>query len=267
MKSSLSANIALARESDASAGRSRPGTLRAIWHWAAYIAAFYFFFAAAGLALALLSALLRFTLPRQARQAVGRFVIQKIFHQLIGFMRLAGLMEIDTTELEKLSHQRGVIIAPNHPCLLDALIVMSRLPHAVCIMKAELWNNPVLGGARLAGYIRNDSQTAVIRRSVEALREGGQLLIFPEGTRTMRGPVNKFKGGFALMSRLANAPVQTVFIETNTRAYRKGWPVFRIPEFPMRFTVRLGKKFTADSEDDLMNWVCELEDYYRDELG
>ncbi len=69
------------------------------------------------------------------------------------------------------------------------------------------------------------------------------------------------------MSRLADAPIQTVFIETNTEAYRKGWPIFRRPEFPMRFTVRLGKKFAACPDDDLTNWVADLEGYYRDELG
>lgn len=267
MKPPPLAHIALAPAAGRRPARARPAPLRAIGQWIAYAAAFYGFFAAAGLALALLGALLRFVLPVDTRHAIGRLLVERTLRRLVGFMRATGLLEIDTSELDLLRERRGVIIAPNHPCLLDALIVMSRLPNAVCIVKAALWNNPVLGAARFAGYIPNDSRTAVIRRSVAALREGAQLLIFPEGTRTATPPVSAFKCGFALMSRLAGAPVQSVFIETDTRAYRKGWPVFRRPRFPMRFSVRLGGQFTAREGDDLATWVRELEGYYRDELG
>ncbi len=245
--------------------RRRP--LLALWQRFAYVVAFYGCFATMCVLLAIAALPLHVLLPHRLRRRFGRFAIQAILRQLVAFMRKAGLLEIDATDLDKLSNLRGVIIAPNHPSLIDALIVMSRLPDAVCIIKAGLWNNPLLGGVKLAGYVRNDSETAVIRRSVEALREGGQLLIFPEGTRTVRGPLNEFKGGFALMSRLAGAPVQTVFIKTDSPAYRKGWPVFRRPQFPMRFTIRLGRKFTVGPEDDLTKWVAGLEGYYRNELG
>ena len=56
----------------------------------------------------------------------------------------------------------------------------------VCITKASIWDNWFLGGgARLAGYIRNDAPVNLIRRSVAELRAGHQLLVFPEGTRTL----------------------------------------------------------------------------------
>ena len=51
------------------------------------------------------------------------------------------------------------------------------------------------GSARLAGYIRNDAPLPLVRRAGAALREGANLLIFPDGTRTVRPPVGPFKGG------------------------------------------------------------------------
>ena len=56
-------------------------------------------------------------------------------------------------------------------------------------MKSELMRNILFGpGARLARYIRNDSPRQMVREAVADLRDGGILLLFPEGTRTARSP-------------------------------------------------------------------------------
>jgi 1-acyl-sn-glycerol-3-phosphate acyltransferase len=100
-------------------------------------------------------------------------------------------------------------------------------------MKAPIWDNPVLGGAaRLMGYIRNDAPINMVRQAADDLAAGVPLLVFPEGTRTRRKPVNAFKGGFALIAKRAGAPIQTVFIETDNPFLSKGWPLFKKPTFP-----------------------------------
>ena len=55
------------------------------------------------------------------------------------------------------------------------------------------------------------------------MRAGDNLLIFPEGTRTVQTPVNPFKMGFALMATLADAPIQTVFVEMSYLYLGKRW--------------------------------------------
>jgi hypothetical protein len=50
--------------------------------------------------------------------------------------------------------------------MFDAMVVVARLPRGACVMKAELLRNIILGGgARLAGYIRNDSGRGMVRDS------------------------------------------------------------------------------------------------------
>jgi 1-acyl-sn-glycerol-3-phosphate acyltransferase len=72
---------------------------------------------------------------------------------------------------------------------LDAVLVVSRLPDAVCVMKHSLLGNFLLGpAARLAHYVRNDSLLRLVKTAEEQLRDGGQLLLFPEGTRTVAPP-------------------------------------------------------------------------------
>jgi 1-acyl-sn-glycerol-3-phosphate acyltransferase len=136
----------------------------------------------------------------------------------------------------------------------------------VCITKAALWDNLLLGGSiRLAAYIRNDAPVTLVKLAVRALRSGHQLLIFPEGTRTTTPPLSVFKPGFVLMARHSGVPIQTVFLEGGARYLGKGWPLFRKPEFPLVYRARLGRRF--DAPEDVRGFIAELERYYRDELG
>jgi 1-acyl-sn-glycerol-3-phosphate acyltransferase len=64
-------------------------------------------------------------------------------------------------------------------------MIVSRLPNAVCVMKASLMDNLLFGAAaRLARYIRNDAPLEMILNARQALHDGARLVIFPEGTRT-----------------------------------------------------------------------------------
>jgi 1-acyl-sn-glycerol-3-phosphate acyltransferase len=196
-------------------------------------------------------------------------VISFVFRQYFRLTRACGVLDVEATALDAIDPNEALIIAPNHPTGLDALILVSRLKSLNCIMKASMLDNLFLGsGARLAGYIRNDGPRRMLRLSTEDLRRGGQLIIFPEATRTLAAPVNEFKGGFAAMARVARVPIQTVIIETNTPFLSKGWSVMRKPpEMPMRFDVRLGRRFVVAQDGDLNAFVGELRAYFIDELA
>jgi 1-acyl-sn-glycerol-3-phosphate acyltransferase len=195
-----------------------------------------------------------------ARRVTG--LLLRIFFRMLC---ASGVLRVDLSALQTL-RGRCVIIAPNHPSMLDALFVISHVPEVGCIMKAPIWDNPVLGGAaRLMDYIRNDAPVSMIRQAAAELKAGVPLLVFPEGTRTRRKPVNAFKGGFALIAKRANVPVQTVFIETDNPFLSKGWPFLKKPIFPLVYRVRLGQAFKV--EGNVHTFVKRLEQYYRDELS
>jgi 1-acyl-sn-glycerol-3-phosphate acyltransferase len=145
-------------------------------------------------------------------------------------------------------------------------MVLSRLPDVACVMKADLIDNPIYGAsARLAGYIRNDEFIGGVTQAVEDLRAGSQLLLFPEGTRTTRAPINRLKGGAALVSKRSGVPIQTVLIETTSPFLSKGWPLHRIPSMPVCYRVRLGRRFMP--RDNLRETIAQLEVYLASELG
>jgi 1-acyl-sn-glycerol-3-phosphate acyltransferase len=196
---------------------------------------------------------------------LGRAVIA---HAYAGFWRLAsalGLLRIDTAVLDALAGEAGLLVVANHPSMLDALLLVARLPRSACIMKASLMRNPLLGpGARLARYLPNDHGVAMVRQAVADLRAGGQIVWFPEGTRTVAPPLNPLRPGCTTVAKLAPAPIQTVLIETDSPYLRKGWPLWRLPPLPIAFRVRLGRRFEPPS--DAAALLTEIEDYLRQEL-
>jgi 1-acyl-sn-glycerol-3-phosphate acyltransferase len=204
-------------------------------------------------------------LPKPWADPLGRWAATLCTRLYIGALALIGACRFDLTELDALRGQGPLIIAPNHPCLLDALMVISRLPNMACIIKADIFDNVFLGaGARLAGYIRNDAQLSMIRQAVAELRNGSHLLLFPEGTRTTRWPINACKGTTALIASRARVPIQTVFIETDSGYLGKGWPLFRRPPMPITYRIRLGRRF--DPPVKAGPFTGELERYFIDEL-
>jgi 1-acyl-sn-glycerol-3-phosphate acyltransferase len=213
-----------------------------------------------------IAAVLYLVLPRRLSGPLGRFVITSCFRMFISLLKFFRLIKCDLTALDALKKNAPLIIAPNHPGRLDAFLMISHLPGTVCIIKAPLWKNLFLGGgARLAGYIRNDAPMDMVRTAVREVQNGRNLLVFPEGTRSTGTSLGDFHGGFALIARFAHAPIQTVFIENVSGYLGKGWPLFKRPTFPLEFRVRLGRRFDVPAKVEA--FVAELENYYRDELG
>lgn len=223
-------------------------------------------FALMGLVWSLPAGLLYILLPGAVGERLGQYVIMLGFRGYLAVARAAGVIRCDLAALDALRDERALLITTNHPSLIDIVLIASRLPRTVCIMKAGLLGNPLLGmGARLAGYIRNEPSWSMIRRSITSVRAGSQLLIFPEGTRTETSPISPFKEGFAVVAQRAEVPVQTVFIETNSPFLGKGWPLLKKPDFPLEYRVRLGRRFSAG--DDVRTFVRDLEHYYARELS
>ena len=204
-------------------------------------------------------------IPITHRARIGQFAIMTGFRIYLWVMRATRLAIFDLSALDALADAGPLVIVSNHRSLLDAVLVISRLPRIVCITKASLWDNWFLGGGiRLAAYIRNDAPLPLIRAAGRALRHDQQLLIFPEGTRSASGKVAPFKSGFALMAKAGHAPVQTVILESNSPFLGKGWGLFRQPLFPLMYRARLGRRF--DIGHDVGQASADIERYFRDEL-
>lgn len=196
---------------------------------------------------------------------IGRRVANLWFYFYLSVLRLSGAAHFDLRALDTLRGAGSLIIAANHPGLLDAPMVLSRLPNVACVLKSSLIDSVFWGAAaRLAGYIRNDWFIGSVKLAVEELQRGGQILVFPEGTRTEGKSLGEFRLGPAYVSSRSGFPIQTILIEQDTNFLGKGQPLLKRPDLPMHFRIRLGKRF--DSPEDPRAFTITLRDYFESEL-
>lgn len=215
---------------------------------------------------AVISLLLNALLPAAAGRRAGRVGAMWCFRTFLGVMEALGAWRLELDELDALRDAGPLVIAPNHPCLLDAVLLVSRLPDAVCVMKGSLHRSFLLGPAsRLARYVPNDSLARLITSAGEELKLGGQLLLFPEGTRSSAYPIGPFTDAVGALSRRTGVPVQAVIIEADQRFTGKGWTLASRPRLPLTYRVRVGRRY--DPPRDVRAFTAELERYFIRELA
>ena len=209
---------------------------------------------------------LNIMLPRHLGQPLGRRMISAGFRLYLGLLSLFCACRFDLDEIDQLRDQGPLIVAANHPSLLDAVMIVSRLPNAVCVMKAALMDNILFGAAaRLASYIRNDAALEMILGARDELAQGAHLVIFPEGSRTSNFPFDASSPSVGLIASRSKVAVQTLLIELSTPYLGKAWPLFRRPELPLRCRIRLGRRFLPPS--NIQAFTAELDAYFSSEFA
>lgn len=205
-------------------------------------------------------------LPQRWRRATARHTMMMGFRLFSVALTAAGAYELDLRAIDTLRDGPPLILAPNHPTSIDAILFLARHPDLACILKPELMGNFFLGaGARLAGFIRSEPPRRMIREAVAELERGGLVLLFPEGTRTTRAPLNALTGSAGVIARRARVPIQVAVIETDSPYLGKSWPIFKVPRLPIRFRVRLGRRL--EPADDAAAGTLALERELMRELA
>jgi 1-acyl-sn-glycerol-3-phosphate acyltransferase len=204
-------------------------------------------------------------MPRRLGARIGRLGFSRLSGLYVSWLALVGAYRLDLRGLDALRAGPAVILAPNHPSMIDAVLIMTCHPHVVCVMKSKIMNNVLLGsGARLARYISNHPPRRMVLDAVAELQRGESLLLFPEGTRTSSAPVNSFTTSAGLIAKRARVPVQTLIVETDSPYLSKGWSPFHRPAMPITYRIRLGQRF--EPPEDVRAFDAALEVYFRSQL-
>jgi 1-acyl-sn-glycerol-3-phosphate acyltransferase len=204
-------------------------------------------------------------LPRKQRRQATRTSMSAGFRMFSWALKASGAYKLDLRAIDALRTGPPLILAPNHPTLIDAILILTRHPNIACVMKPELMSNFFLGaGARLADFIRSDPPRRMIREAVEELQRGSVVLLFPEGTRTRVSPTNPLTASVAVIAKHAHVPVQVAIIETDSPYMSKGWSLLRPARLPITYRVRLGRRFDPPSNAAAL--TAELQQEFASEL-
>ncbi len=160
-----------------------------------------------------------------------RATIRRLFVAWLAWLHATGIVKVVWKGFNGESLQPGTVYIANHPMLVDATLILAKLPDAVCIFKPSLMRNPAVGPAAvMAGYVRGDAGLDLIRAAAAKVAAGQSLLVFPEGTRTAPGTsVGAMKPGFALISDRAKAPVRLMIVRATAGLCTRGLPWWRPP--------------------------------------
>ncbi len=198
----------------------------------------------------LVAVLLRVIPAGPRREAVGRRLITALTKSFTWFMEFSGVIQADFSALQPLAGRRGLIVAANHPSLLDALFLLAKIPGSFCVAKGALMRNPFVGPmAHTAGYVGNDSTAQLFKQCVRRVQAGETMVIFPEGTRTRQAPLGPLQLGCALVACRAGAPIQTVLIDAALTFCGRGPRDTFFPPMPTPYVFRLGPEIQPKPED------------------
>ena len=175
----------------------------------------------------------------QSQLKTRRFV-GRIWNYLIRYLSFAGLLQVSYKGFEKLGRP-GQLILPNHPSLLDVVLILSKVPTLNCIVKKDLLNNPTMRNQILAcGFLPNTESVELLEQSDEVLKEQA-LLLFAEGTRTgWDGVVNLNRGAVSIGLRSAKV-ITPVVIRMFPLNLKKGQPWYQIPKTRIQYELIVGE--------------------------
>ena len=153
-------------------------------------------------------------------------ILWLIFVKLMCGLRLISIKINRPGELKNL---HGYIVVANHPSLIDILILISIIPDSICVVKKSLFKNIFVGKVIRNIYLSNDMNLDdFIEKGTKFLDSGYNIVIFPEGTRTVVGRKIHLHRGFAYLHLKSGHPILPIHIENTPQILGKKQPWYDV---------------------------------------
>ena len=153
--------------------------------------------------------------------------------------------------LEKLNPNQKFIVACNHVSNLDPLVVGCFFPRMLrYFAKEELFHNKLFAACiRALGAVpvardSNASAAGALRGFMKLYQDGSDVLIFPEGGRSLDGKLQPLEGGVAVIAARCEAPILPAIIKGSYEAMPTGAKFVK----PKKIKITFGKPITFSEE-------------------
>ena len=177
----------------------------------------------------------------RARRAM-RALVRASYRLFVWAARVTGLFRVvlSPEDRARFDAMRGCVVVASHPTLIDVVILLAYLPNATAVAKAAAGRNFFYSRVVNAAFLVNDDPRRVLDDAKDLLARGGNLVIFPEGTRTPAdAPTRKLHRGAAQIALHAGAPVPCVSVTCDPPVLAKGQPWWDVADRVIAFTLRV----------------------------
>ena len=138
-------------------------------------------------------------------------------------------VNVEIVGQENILTDKPQIFVSNHQGYFDIFALSGYLPVQIrWVAKSSLFKIPFMGWAMSAsGYIpveRDDRKKAyeAFNKTIEKIKEGSSIIIFPEGTRSEDGEIGPFKKGSNLIASRSKSPMVPVTLIGSGDIIKKG---------------------------------------------
>jgi acyl-[acyl-carrier-protein]-phospholipid O-acyltransferase / long-chain-fatty-acid--[acyl-carrier-protein] ligase len=105
----------------------------------------------------------------------------------------------------------GIVLVGNHTSFIDWAFLQMGIEQKIhFFIEKEIYEKPILKPfLRFFGALPIDSKNAKesFKKAIEILKNGGIVVIFPEGELTKNGQIGEFKKGFEFLAQKSGADV------------------------------------------------------------
>ncbi len=178
-----------------------------------------------------------------------------------------GGVQVSVKGISNIDEEKPYIFAANHQSQFDIFAMHAAFPHEFrWLAKKELFRIPLFGRAmRRAGYLpvdRSHGRQAMksLMEAADIIRDGSSVIIFPEGTRSPDGQLQRFKGGSTVIAVKSGVPMVPVAISGTHDILPKGKLLAR----PGKITISVGQPI--ETAGYTMKQKHELADLVHDKV-
>lgn len=150
--------------------------------------------------------------PAEKFRGAAQKLVSASFNFFLILLRVSGFAKLITESRKEFHNLHSKIIVANHPSLLDTVILISLIPNSTMIT-GHRYSKGVFGGVVKTCYMTNSLDfDELCKRCKENIESGGNVIIFPEGTRSPRHGQIHYKKGAARIARTLGANIIPVLI-------------------------------------------------------
>lgn len=171
------------------------------------------------------------------------YLLHKGMRLIADTARFVGIVRLDLPRPPaSVDLTKPYVMISNHPTFIDMLVILGRFERLTCVTNGRWWRHWALGRLlRWTDYLPGPGSGLpesenMLEMMVAHIRAGHPLLVFPEGQRSLKESLRKFRRGAVEAAVAANVPIVPLFLGIDRPYLTKSVPLWKPPSVPPKYS-------------------------------